>query len=308
MMKRTKLLFSCFLRAGGRGKAMILTVVVALTLATITPAFAANGGNFLLGRSNTASAVTSLIKSGAGPALQLVVPAGQPPIVVNATAGKATNLNADKLDGKDSTAFASGVGGKATDSDKLDGNDSTAFLGANAKATDADKLDGNDSTELPGLISSVGTFNGGNGIQIIPSPAYQFAGVTTTVTTNSTQRLVGAATVPLATTASTPHNIDYGLCYQSSAGGPISNFTNQFSTTQIDNIRRPYTASASVVPGSGTWKVGFCVRNQYSGAGTVTLDWVNGWVQVVNGPPVAASSSSEPSSEPEKRVEEPNKE
>src|SRR4051794_29601472 len=106
MMKRTKRLFSCFLRAGGKGKAMILTVVVALTLATITPAFAANGGNFLLGRSNTASAVTSLIKSGAGPALQLVVPAGQPPLRVNATAGKATNLNADKLDGQDSSAFA----------------------------------------------------------------------------------------------------------------------------------------------------------------------------------------------------------
>jgi hypothetical protein len=38
-------------------------------------------------------------------ALQLTVAEGKPPIQVNATAGKASNLNADKLDGDDSTAF-----------------------------------------------------------------------------------------------------------------------------------------------------------------------------------------------------------
>jgi len=69
--------------------------------------------------------------------------------------------NADKLDGLDSSAFATagssytkgesdgrylGITATAADSDKLDGNDSTAFLGVDAKAADADKLDGFDST------------------------------------------------------------------------------------------------------------------------------------------------------------------
>jgi hypothetical protein len=45
----TKTLKGVFLRAWGGGKVTnLLTVVVALTLATVTPAVAANGGNFLL--------------------------------------------------------------------------------------------------------------------------------------------------------------------------------------------------------------------------------------------------------------------
>ncbi len=45
--------------------------------------------------------------NGAGPALSLEAGAGKPPLVVNASAGKATNLDADTLDGKDSEQFAS---------------------------------------------------------------------------------------------------------------------------------------------------------------------------------------------------------
>jgi len=54
-------------------------------------------------------------------------------------------IDADTLDGKDSTAFL-GRTAKAADSDKLDGKDSTAFLGRTAKAADSDKLDGKDSS------------------------------------------------------------------------------------------------------------------------------------------------------------------
>jgi hypothetical protein len=64
MMRATgKLLKNVFLSAFARGKVTMLTVMVALTLATVTPALAANGGNFLLGRSNAASAVTTLIST-----------------------------------------------------------------------------------------------------------------------------------------------------------------------------------------------------------------------------------------------------
>jgi hypothetical protein len=79
-------------------------------------------------------------------ALQLKVAPGNAPLVVEPSAGTASNLSADKLDGKDSTAFANGTNGKANDADRLDGKDSTAFAnGTNGKANDADRLDGKDS-------------------------------------------------------------------------------------------------------------------------------------------------------------------
>ena len=118
MSRATKTLVGVFLRAWGRGKATLLTVTVALLLATLTPAFGATGGNFILGKSNSATTISRLTANVArAPALQifntntapastalnLVVAAGHPPLWVNPTAGKAINLNADKVDGLDST-------------------------------------------------------------------------------------------------------------------------------------------------------------------------------------------------------------
>ena len=119
MMRVTKMLKDVFLRAWGRGKVTLLTVMVALTLATVTPAVAANGGSFLLGKANVATAVTLLKGTVAGPALQVYNPStsasataalfqvasGQPPFKVNSST-KVANLNADQLDGQDSSAFA----------------------------------------------------------------------------------------------------------------------------------------------------------------------------------------------------------
>ena len=80
------------------------------------------------------------------PALGLNVSSGQTPMTVNPSAGTATNLSADELDGKDSSSFASATNGKANDADKLDGKDSSQFLGVASKASDSDRLDGKDST------------------------------------------------------------------------------------------------------------------------------------------------------------------
>jgi hypothetical protein len=91
----------------GRTASMVfgLALVMALVLGVATMAMGATGSNFLLGQRNVADAISTLVKQGPGPALSLVVEANQPPLKVNAAAGKATNLNADKLDGKDSTAL-----------------------------------------------------------------------------------------------------------------------------------------------------------------------------------------------------------
>jgi hypothetical protein len=76
-----------------------LALVMALVFGVATMAMGATGGNFLLGKKNVADAISTLVKQGPGPALSLVVEDNQPPLKVNATAGKATNLNADKVDG-----------------------------------------------------------------------------------------------------------------------------------------------------------------------------------------------------------------
>lgn len=79
---------------------------LALFMAMSGTAAAATGGTFILGRSNAASTQTVLTNSGTGPVLALSTRTGQVPLAVSAGAGKATNLNSDKLDGLDSTAFA----------------------------------------------------------------------------------------------------------------------------------------------------------------------------------------------------------
>ena len=81
-------------------------------------AYAATGGNFILGRSNSASSRTSLsapisdkalrvtnTSTGTGAtALGLNVASGHPPFTVNSDT-QVANLNADQLDGKNSAAF-----------------------------------------------------------------------------------------------------------------------------------------------------------------------------------------------------------
>jgi hypothetical protein len=77
--------------------------VVALVLGTGT-AYAATGGKFILGRSNSASTTTTLSNSG-GTALTLNSRAGQPSLRVNRNV-KVPLLNSDLLDGLDQSAFA----------------------------------------------------------------------------------------------------------------------------------------------------------------------------------------------------------
>lgn len=78
-------------------------VVTTLVIAS-SGAYAATGGNFILGRSNSANATTTLTNS-AGTALALNAKSGTPALKVN-SGTKVANLNGDKLDGLDSTAFA----------------------------------------------------------------------------------------------------------------------------------------------------------------------------------------------------------
>jgi hypothetical protein len=193
-MKRTGAKILSGVLKAGRATATLMgvAVMVALVVGAGTTALAAVPGDPLkLGESNRVAAATELVGKNDGatltvehvfdtvknvPALALKVPANDPPLTVNAEAGTASNLSADKLDGmtsaqfalaaggsqagkaadselldgKDSTAFAGGTNGKANDADKLDGVDSSGFLRTNGKAADADNLDGKDSSAFLG--------------------------------------------------------------------------------------------------------------------------------------------------------------
>jgi hypothetical protein len=101
-----------------------LVLVLALLFGVASMALAGTGvgGVFNLGVKNTVNAVTELVStSGAGPngpmlrvdnngtgtaatGVEILTEAGKPPMKVN-SATKVANLNADRLDGKDSTAL-----------------------------------------------------------------------------------------------------------------------------------------------------------------------------------------------------------
>ena len=94
---------------------------LALFIALGGTTYAATGGNLILGKPNSASSTTSLSAPVTGRALQvsntktsagatalgLNVASGHPPFTVN-SGGKVANLNADKLDSLDSSAFFRG--------------------------------------------------------------------------------------------------------------------------------------------------------------------------------------------------------
>ena len=122
------------LRALLPSRAMAVALV-ALFLNLTGIAYAATGGNFILGQPNTATTQTGLTGNFAGRTLQLTntnasagasplgltTAAGRPPFFTN-SATKVGNLNADKLDGLDSTGFYR-AGSTVADSTLFDGQD-----------------------------------------------------------------------------------------------------------------------------------------------------------------------------------------
>jgi hypothetical protein len=97
----------------------IVISLLALFIALGGAGYSATGGNFILGRANSASSQTTLLAPFSGTslvirntatfvgasALRLSVAAGHQPLIVT-TRTKVANLNVDLLDGLDSAAFA----------------------------------------------------------------------------------------------------------------------------------------------------------------------------------------------------------
>lgn len=146
MMNLTKTILKGTIRLGrGTATVMGLAVLLALTVGLASTALAGTsvGARFDLGKTNTVDAVSQLVGTTTGPmlrisnsspdnpkvnnpALDLEVAPGNSPMEVNSSL-KVEDLNADELDGLDSSRFVTTFG-KASDSDRLDGRDSSDFL------------------------------------------------------------------------------------------------------------------------------------------------------------------------------------
>jgi hypothetical protein len=270
-----------------------LAVILALIFGVLSRATAHSGsaGLFHLNHNNPVSALSTLTgtltgavlkvdNNGTGPALSLEANAGNAPLSVNSTAGKATNLNADKLDGADSAAYQKRVSGECPAGESI-----------RAIAADGSTVtcEADDQGSGGGTIASTHTFVG-RIPEIPPSLGnWVFAGPQATVTTTASQRMFGVAEAAMALESPYPENFDYGLCYEP-AGGTITNFVgNNYMTGELTTTRVSWGGSAAVTPGAGTWRVGFCVRSW------VTIsdnDFVNGWVQVLN--PSSGASAAAP--------------
>jgi hypothetical protein len=146
---------------------LILSLVIFLS-GVAGVADAATGGNFILGQSNTASSKTVLTAPLAGPAmqvsnsstatgatgLQLTVASGKPPLTVNST-GKVTNLNVDRIDNLDSTAFQRRLTQSCPIGWSIAVVNADGTVACTSKASDADRLDGLDSSSFvmgPGQV------------------------------------------------------------------------------------------------------------------------------------------------------------
>ncbi len=96
----------------------LVVSITALVVALGGAGYSATGGNFILGQANSATTQTKLVTPLAGAAFRvdntstaaaatgmtIVTNAARPPLAVNSST-KVANLNADKLDGLDSTHF-----------------------------------------------------------------------------------------------------------------------------------------------------------------------------------------------------------
>ena len=86
----------------------VIGAVTILVLAANSAVYAATGGKFILGKINKANKVSTLKRTTNGSALNLTTKSSSnAPLTTNGR-GKVGNLNADMLDGHDSSFFASG--------------------------------------------------------------------------------------------------------------------------------------------------------------------------------------------------------
>lgn len=115
--------------------AAIVISLIALFFAVSGTAVAATGGTFILGKSNTATSVSSLTNSK-GTALSLSATPTSPPLSVS-NSTQVPKLNASKLGNIPASGFVQGGGRDVADRAALGDGDNRIFLATGAATVDA---------------------------------------------------------------------------------------------------------------------------------------------------------------------------
>jgi hypothetical protein len=127
--------------------------LIALVFAMSGTAYAATGGDFILGKANTATKVTSLTNKK-GTALSLSASPATPPLTVSNSV-QVPSLNASELGGDTASAFLP-ANGTAANSSKLGGQPASDYLtGTGQIAFDTATVASGDTADVtvPGAVS-----------------------------------------------------------------------------------------------------------------------------------------------------------
>ena len=153
-----------------RPSAATVISLIALFFAMGGTAVAATGGNFILGKANTATSMSSLTNTK-GTALKLVAPAGAAPLQVSNSV-QVPRLNASELGGHTASAFLPATG-TAANSSKLGGTPASGYMQGGGNTTGARLTLPTDSgsflLQIPSVRVSAGCDVGGTGAELIIS-------------------------------------------------------------------------------------------------------------------------------------------
>ena len=137
------------------------------------------------------------------------------------------------------------------------------------------------------VSTTVYTFGGSVTSSFSGSATFVFVGPTVAVTALAGQRMNGTGQAVFGSTSSigASNYFYYGLCYRSAGtlNGPINFNGANYMTGHIpvSNVYQSFTTTGSVVPGAGSWDVGFCVQPFAGVVLNRNLNF-NGWVMLTN--------------------------
>jgi hypothetical protein len=236
-----------------RPSAALVVASLALVVSCTGVAVAA-GGNLVLGAKNqtnkttqlkTTAAVTGptlkLVNPGGGPAAQFVTQAGRAPFKVKGTT-KVTGLNADLLDGLDSSAFI-----KESDNVNaatLDGFDSSEFIkeADNVNAATLDGFDSSsfqrtDSTPLTAIVHHATSQQTTTASSLVLAATVQDYDPSDMWKVDTTERLIA----PVAGT----YLVSASVAWAASDSGYRSTFLRANGTTPIASVTGPFTTAVA---------------------------------------------------------------
>jgi Collagen triple helix repeat (20 copies) len=117
------------------------------------------------------------------------------------------------------------------------------------------------------------------------TPPWVFTGPTANVTVAAGQRITGSAVAAFGNPSANAVTVSASLCIAPQvAGMPIDPFfaSNVDASVLANPLKTMLSASGSIAPAAGSYKVGFCLKNKSTSVNIGPNDYVNGWFIVTN--------------------------